>query len=355
MVEYRERARTGVSVKVMVTGGTGYVGAHSVVALLDAGHQVRLLVRDPARIARTVGALGVTDPVEHVVGDMTDPQAVTRAVEGCDAVLHAAAVVSVSRRDAAEVLSLNPEGARVVVGTSVDHGLDPVVHVSSVAALFDPSQPILRADLPVGRASSAYGRSKAEAERYVRSLQDDGAPVVITYPGGVMGPPAGEIHGEAATGIISQARGGSFPVGEGGMSVIDARDLGRIHAAVMEPGRGPRRYLCGGHFLTVEQLAAICRELTGRRFPVVPVPGVALRTLGRVVDQMARMIPLDTIFTHEAMTFLTQAVPTDDSGVREELGVEYRPVEDTLHDAWLGLVRLGLVSPKHAGRLAAEA
>ena len=77
--------------KVLVTGGTGFVGSHSVRAIIDAGHDLRLLVRVPARLAPALEPLGVRD-VEHVVGDATDARSVRRAIDGCDAVLHAAAV-----------------------------------------------------------------------------------------------------------------------------------------------------------------------------------------------------------------------------------------------------------------------
>ena len=90
----------------MVTGGTGFVGAHSTKALVDAGHQVRLLVRDPARIDATLRPLGVDDRPEFVVGDLVDGGAVREAVSGCSAVLHCAAVVALDRRRAVPAPSL---------------------------------------------------------------------------------------------------------------------------------------------------------------------------------------------------------------------------------------------------------
>ena len=74
--------------KVLVTGGTGFVGSHSVAALLSQGHQVRLLVRSPDQVARSLSPLGAAD-VESVLGDVTAPQSVKEAMTGCDAVLHA--------------------------------------------------------------------------------------------------------------------------------------------------------------------------------------------------------------------------------------------------------------------------
>jgi len=175
--------------KVLVTGGTGFVGAHSVAALVSQGHQVRLLVRSPHQVARSLSPLRVAD-VESVVGDVTAPQSVEEAMAGCDAVLHAAAVYSVDPRSASRISQTNVRATEIVLGAAVRTGLDPIVHVSSYVALLPP-QPqgaVLTPDSPVGRPGGAYCRSKAESEQVARRYQDQDAPVVIVYPGGVIGP-----------------------------------------------------------------------------------------------------------------------------------------------------------------------
>jgi dihydroflavonol-4-reductase len=337
--------------RVMVTGATGFVGAHSTTALLDAGHEVRLLVRDPARIDAALRPLGVDERPDFVAGDMLDAGAVREAVAGCDAVLHCAAVVALDRRRAADVLDTNPRGVRTVVEVALEAGVDPVVHFSSTSALFRPGLDRLHTDLPPAQVANAYGRSKAVAETWVRERQAEGAPIAVTYPAGVVGPPAGPAFGEWADGIVTHLRLGLSPVRGAAVSIIDVRDLGSIHAALLEPGRGPRRFLCGGHFLTMTQLGECYRELTGRRFPVVPVPGGALRATGRVVDLALRVLPVDSVITGEAMAVLTQWVPTDDRGL-DELGVRLRPVEETLADAICGLHAAGRLTDRQVGRLA---
>jgi dihydroflavonol-4-reductase len=339
--------------RVMVTGATGFVGAHSTKTLLDAGHDVRLLVRDPARIDAALGPLGVADRPEFVTGDMLDAGAVREAVAGCDAVLHCAAIVALDRRRAADVLDANPRGVRTVVEAALEAGLDPVVHVSSTSALFRPGLDRLHTDLPPAQVANAYGRSKAVAETWVRERQAEGAPIAVTYPAGVVGPPAGPAFGEWAEGIVTHLRLGLSPVRGAAVSIIDVRDLGSIHAALLEAGRGPRRHLCGGHFLTMTQLGQLYRELTGRRFPVVPVPGRALRATGRVVDVALRVLPVDSVITGEAMAVLTQWVPTEDRGL-DELGVRLRPVRETVADAIRGLHAAGRLTDRQVGRLARD-
>src|SRR5215831_6925983 len=74
---------------VLVTGGTGYVGSHSIAALVGAGHRIRVLARSPEKVPAALDPLGVHG-VETAIGEVTDPGAVERALAGCDAVLHAA-------------------------------------------------------------------------------------------------------------------------------------------------------------------------------------------------------------------------------------------------------------------------
>src|SRR5437764_12062496 len=174
--------------RVMLAGGTGFIGAHTVAALLDAGHEPTLLVRNPVRVRRNVGALGVdTEALRLVVGDMADADAVATAVADAEAVIHAAAMVApLNRSHAQQTIETNVNGTRAVVDAALAAGCDPVVHLSSVAAVFDPREPLIHADLPpVTSADSPYTRSKALAEQLVRGHQGAGEPVTIVYPGGV--------------------------------------------------------------------------------------------------------------------------------------------------------------------------
>src|SRR5436305_3621515 len=262
--------------RVAVTGGTGYVGAFTVRALVDAGHQPRLLVRNRDKLAATVGALGVDVTTLAVVdGDMTDADAVARLVDGCDAAIHGAAVVAaLNRGDAQRTIEVNVGGTRTVLDAALAAGCDPVVHVSSVAAVFRPSAPVITADLPPAvDADSPYTQSKALAEELARSRQAEGKPVVIVYPGGVNGPAVGGLYGEVAEGFVSMLRTGALVTGDGGIAVIDVRDLAQVIVATLAAGLGPRRFVVGGQFVSLREIAAVIRRVTGRRFPVVPTPG----------------------------------------------------------------------------------
>ena len=168
--------------KVLVTGGTGYVGAHIVAALIRDGHDVRMLVRRAEQVPISLEPLDVSVD-DIVVGDVLDADVVAAALDGMDAVVHAAAVFSLDARRATEITRTNLRATELVVGGAVERGLDPIVHISSTVALTcrDGGGP----DLPLGDVDLPYAKSKRESEVQVRALQSIGAPVVSVYPGGV--------------------------------------------------------------------------------------------------------------------------------------------------------------------------
>jgi nucleoside-diphosphate-sugar epimerase len=337
--------------KIMVTGGTGFVGAHTVRALHDAGHDVRLLVRDPRLIEKVLHPLGVLD-VEHVTGDATDAESVSRALDGCDAVVHAAAVVAIQRARAEEVLSTNARAAAEVLGAAHRAGLDPIVHVSSVSALSTEGGR-QRPDSPIASAANAYARSKAESERYARRLQAEGAPVVITYPAMVLGPPAGSRRtADAGNFLIETLKRGAAIATDGAWSVVDARDVAAVHTAAMQPGRGPRRFTAGGEFVAYRDVLDVLERLTGRRLRRLSIPTPPLRVLANVAEVIGRAVPLPSWLTREALTSVVDAVPVDDSRTTAELGVEFRPAEATLAATVRGLYDAGELTAAQVGALA---
>ncbi|HUL98337.1 MAG TPA: SDR family NAD(P)-dependent oxidoreductase [Mycobacterium sp.] len=325
--------------RVLVTGGTGFVGGWTAKAIADAGHSVRFLVRTPERLHTSVATLGV-DVSDYAVGDVTDAGAVRRALDACDAVVHSAALVATDPRETDKMLTTNLAGAQNVLGGAVELGLDPIIHVSSFTALFRPGLQTLNADLPVVGGTDGYGRSKAQVELYARGLQDAGAPVNITYPGMVLGPPVGQQFGEAGEGVGAALRLGVFPGRSAGWLVVDVRDLAALHVALLEPGQGPRRYTAGGHRLPVRKLAKLLGEVGGKRIFVVPTPGVALRVAGRLLDRAERVLPLHTPFTEAGMQYYTQMPASDDSPSERELGITYRDARETLSDTVAGLRRI---------------
>ena len=173
--------------KVMVTGGTGFVGCHTIAELTRNGHEVKLLVRKPERIDPALKPFGITS-VEAVTGDVTNPVAVREAAKGCDATIHCGSVYSLDSRAADSIRRTNVAGTKTVIETALDLGHDPIVHVSSFVALIGQKCAVLTPSSEPGTPNGTYCKSKADSDIVARNFQNKGAPVVISYPGSVWGP-----------------------------------------------------------------------------------------------------------------------------------------------------------------------
>lgn len=336
---------------VAVTGGSGFVGSHAVEHLLAHGHRPRLLVRDRARATTVLAGRGVDgDDVDLVEGDMVDPAAVGRLLDPADAVVHAAATIGVTG-PAASGFQQNVDGTRNVVGGAADRGLDPIVHVSTVTVFVPAPTPVITVDGPLADPRTGYARSKVDAERYVRSLQDQGAPVTIVYPGGVLGPGQPVLDGLMRGIATAVAR--LLPVPRGGVGVVHVADLAEALARCVVPGQGPRRFLLGGPFTSFVELGDLCTAATGRRARVVVVPGRLLRAVGAATDALARRRPIDFPLTADAAEIMTTLVPSDDGPTLAALHLELRPAAVTVRDAIAALAADGHITRRAAGRVAA--
>ena len=325
--------------KVFVTGGTGFVGSHIVSALVAAGHDVRLLVRRPEQVAVSFAPHGI-EPSEVVVGDARDSNVVARGIDGCDSVVHAAAVFSLRRRDAQKVAETNVAATRTVLDAAAAAAADPIVHVSSTAALTrrDGSGP----DLPLGDQDDAYGKSKLDCERVARELQDMGAPVVSIYPGGVLGPHDPYL-GEQDNRLAWVARG-LFPIWpRGGYHSVDVRDVAAAVAGCVEPRGGGRRYIVPGTHVDGDRYFSAVVSAIGHRRPHVETPTRVARALAASMRPVNAVLPDRWYYPADAdgIAFTERDTRFDDSPARTELGITPRAFEDTVRDTLTWLVDAG--------------
>lgn len=329
--------------KVFVTGATGLVGAHTVRELLRAGHTVRLLVRSREKAETYFARHGITIE-DYVVGDMRDAECVRRGLAGCDALLHAAAVVSVEKSQADMIYHSNLDAMKAVMDTAVEESVPNIIYVSSIGAFCNDSHVVKTstinesADL-FDQSTDAYRRSKTDCERHVRQLQAQGAPIQITYPTSILGPddPGFSESNGALWRFLAQV----VPQCSGGFQIIDARDLAIVHRLLLERGapadRTQGRYFVGGHFYPWKVFGGELERVMGRRLFKLWLPDGLWIAIGMLLDRIKKVMPVDFPLTEEAGVFVTRWTPVSSARVEQELGFHFRPGEETLRDtaAWM--------------------
>ena len=335
--------------KVFITGATGLVGAHTVMALLDAGHQVRLLVRDRKLATEFFSALNyVIDDI--VVGDMLNQDLVKQAIERCDAVFHAAAMVSLDLKKSEEIYQNNIKGIDSVIGSAIALGIGNIVYVSSFSALFDENAASINEDSPLCQAKTAYMRSKCDCEAYVRQLQDKGHIIKTTYPSGVFAPFDPRLS--ESNGSL-KALLAIMPITSSGLHFVDGRDLANVHLRLLENQSSESlRYIVGGHFYQWADLHTLLETVCQRKIPSFKVPGAVLRLAGSLVDSLAKFLPIQSPVSAEAMLICTKMPIADSSKVLQDLNMQFRQPEETLADTITWLVKADHINNKLAGKLA---
>jgi len=335
----------------MVTGGTGFAGSHTVRKFIELGHSVRLLVRDREKVRRVFDPFDIGfDAADVIEGDIVDESAVLRAMQGCDAVFHGAALVDMRRSMAEKILATNRRGVELVVGGAVKRGLPSIVYVSSMGVFFEPGSGPLHLEMPIASGTTAYGQSKAEAEHQIHRMQRDGAPIRVSYPTGILGPDdPGLSEGNHALYIFFKQSGINT---SSGFQIVDVRDLAELHAKLLELPEAPHRYIAAGPMLDWPKTYALLEEITGVRVRQPSIPGALLRAFGSIGDVVKNVYDFSYPLTRDAMEYATQWPGCSGERTTRELRLEFRSARETYSDTLRWMFAAGHLGAEHVGKLA---
>lgn len=307
----------------LVTGATGKVGHAIASALLDRGDQVRALVRDPKRAASVLPA-----GIEPVRGDVTDPESLAAAAEGCELVFNSAGMPEQWVKDEAIFDQVNAVGSGQVAAAAKRAGARRFIHTSTHdvfhAATGESFDETMLADYPKG---TAYERSKQHAEELVLA-ERDGMEVVILNPSGVYGPtpsPTPSFENGLFEPVVRK-RLPAVPPGGSGYAFVEGVAAGHLLAA--DKGADGERYILADGYADFRDLAEKVREIAGRGRvpPVMPVPvAKAIASVGAGVSRVIRRPPL--LPRGQLTYFLWQAHP-DSTKAQRELGWRTTPLDE---------------------------
>jgi dihydroflavonol-4-reductase len=311
--------------RTLVTGGSGFVGSHVVRALAERGDDLRLLVR------RGSGLDHLADvEFERTSGDVLDRRAVARAVKGADRVFHIAGTTSMLPHHRQRVFDLNVKGTRIVLEECLKAEVERVVFTSSVAAI-GPASPRGTVDeahaFTAGALGIAYVNSKHEAEVEALRLAAHGLPVVIVNPSFVLGPddPRG-----TSMELVRRFLLGRIPAYvDGGLNIVDVRDVAKGHVLADQKGEPGERYILGGRNFTFDRLFADLARLAGRDHLPVKLPSAPTLLAVELMAWAGIPLPISPDEVHSAGCWWTFR----NAKARRELGFDPRPHEETLEDA----------------------
>lgn len=325
----------------LVTGGAGFLGSHLVDRLLADGESVRVLERPGAATDHLP-----TERIELVHGDIRDRTAVRAAVAGCERVYHLAADPNLWTRDRRDFDAVNHRGTVHVLTEALQAGARRVLHTSTESILTSRGfSGGAVEDLELRREDMVgpYCLSKFLAEQAALKLARDGAPVVVVNPTLPIGP--GDRGMSPPTRMTVAFCRGRLPAYlECRFNMIDARDVAAGMVATMEHGQAGKRYLLGFRNLRLSEWLAMVGRLVDHGAPRwrVPYPvALAAGYLGEfLADHVTGRMPNATVTGVRLTRYCMHFDPTPSLS---ELGLEPRPIEESLRDAILWYRTMGWI------------
>ncbi len=315
---------------VLVLGGTGQLGSNLVRALLNEGHQVRVLVRSSSHL-RTLTDL----PVEIVQGNLQDSTSLLNACRGCSTVYHAAGFYPTSLTLVQDAVQQALLETNYVLDAVQRTSVERLVFASSLTTIGFPQQPGQLADETCSFSSlyprNSYLMAKTVMEERILDAARSGVPAVVVNPTVFFGP--FDSQPTSGTQILMVAKGLMSGYVQGDVNVIDVRDVavGMIRAA--ERGRVGERYILGHWNTTQQELNQLIARLAGVSAPWMRLPFFLARWGTKFGDWTFRMLnkpsPVPSFFI-EMLPHLQQY---DCSKAIRELDLPQSPIEPAITDA----------------------
>jgi nucleoside-diphosphate-sugar epimerase len=293
-------------VKIFLTGGTGFIGGEVARQLRERGDEVVCLVRSPEKAGKP-SELGC----ELVSGDLGDADAIRNGIEGCDAVVHAAAMyeVGIPAKQRPAMWEANVAGTERVLKAARDAGIAKLVYVSTVGAFGNTHRQVVDESYehPGKEFTSYYEETKLEAHRVAKRMIEDGLPGVIVQPGGVYGP--GDTSQVAD--LLEQFFAGRLPLlpfPELGICLTHVEDVAGGILLALDKGRVGETYVLSGPVTTMREAIETVAAASDRKPPRYAMPTAlmkALTPIGPLVGKLMGQPPnlRELISSADGVTF----------------------------------------------------
>lgn len=338
---------------ILVTGATGLLGSHVVCDLLAHGYPVRALYRSEERkdVVRRLLQYYFPDKadtfyasIDWFRGDILDLSDLEDAMQGCEKIVHCAALVSFHRRDFGRLFAQNREGTANVVNTALHVGIRQLVYVSSTAAVGSDSEhhdPVRRESnhWNANEKVSGYSLSKYSAEKEVWRGIEEGLPSAIVNPSLLFGPGSWD---ESSLKILRTLQSGLKYYTPGGNAFVDVRDVAYVIRRLLEENVSGERYLVTGHNLSFKAFfEKVCAQL-GVAAPSVEAGPFLTGLAWRVAGIWARFAAKRPTITKESAASSQRAtVYSNEKVLKRFPEFEFRSLEDMIGNAIRGKMENG--------------
>ncbi len=314
---------------ILVTGGTGFLGAYLLHYLIRQGRNVRATFRPYSDFSLVEDIRG---QIEWVPCNLLDVNALADAMTGVEEIYHAAAKVSFRKKDAERMIHINEQSTANVVNLALEKGVKKLLHVSSIAALgrrlaHEEIDETVRWEW--SSQNTAYAISKFRAEQEVWRGMAEGLNAVIINPSLILG--AGRWNSGTASMFRSVARGlPAVPAGVNGM--VDVRDVARIAIRLMDSDIHTERFILNSENLSYRNLFNMIAEATGAKAPSFEMKAWHGRIVARTEAILAFLQRRHARLDMDYVKSFGKNFYYSNEKIKEALDVEFIPIAQNVKD-----------------------
>lgn len=317
---------------VLVTGGTGFLGSYIIQQLVEKGYKVRALRRSTTVPAWIPAA--IFNSVEWVEGDILDVVSLEDAMEGVDAIIHSAAVVSFARQDRVNMYQVNVEGTANVVNIALEKNIRRLVYISSVAALgrtANGGHVTEEKKWEESKINTHYAISKFKAEVQVWRGMSEGLDAVILNPSTILG--YGDWHTSSCA-IFKQVYEGFSWYTPGINGFVDVEDVARATIALLESDITEQRFIVSGDTWPFKKLQDTIATNFGKKGPARQTTPFLLAVAWRLEKIKSFFTGKKPLLTKEsARVAQSQTWFENDKLLKALPGFTFTPLEETIKKA----------------------
>ncbi|HLF34341.1 MAG TPA: NAD-dependent epimerase/dehydratase family protein [Cyclobacteriaceae bacterium] len=318
--------------KIFITGATGFIGKRLLDLLSKTKHELHCLVRKSNPSGEKLRASGIN----VIEGDVRDKASIFQGMRGCDSVIHLANVYSYWEPDNSIYRATNVDGTRNIMESVLETKVSKVIHVSSVVTYGKPSEiPFKEESKPGPVRFSRYAQTKFEGDKIVWDLyKNKGLPVVVVYPGAVLGAGDPKASGQYVNGLINK-RLPATVFNNSILTWVYVKDVAEgIIKALEKLDNIGGKYLLGKYQISVKDFNEIIHKISGVSLPRISMPDFLAFANAHILTGIANLIKQPPLWgmAVDQMKTMKEGFMADGSKAERELGLSYTPIEIALEE-----------------------
>ncbi|MGI9293929.1 MAG: NAD-dependent epimerase/dehydratase family protein [Pseudomonadales bacterium] len=316
--------------KTLVLGASGFLGSHVTRRLVEAGREVRILVRKSSDMRATDGL-----QVEIFHGDVLDAESLAQAMQGCDRLFYCVVDTRAWLRDPAPLYRVNVDGLRNAMDAALAANIQRFVFTSTYGTIgINPSGVATEQDkFNWWDEAPDYIRCRVEAENlFIEYCRDEGLPGVACCVGNTYGDGdyAPTPHGQ----LLADVARSKMPVyWDGGGPVVGIRDAADAMLLAEEKGGVGERYIIAERWMDYGELFQLAADAAGVKPPAIKIPTALMYAVSGISDVLSRIRGRDSKISIASLKCSRMLPNVESSKAQSELGWQPRPTERSIEEA----------------------